>query len=403
MWFHYKAVRTGGEVYEADIEVSSKEELFKQLKERGEELVFADEISGVGWFAKLKSIQIGGVKQDARIMFARNMAAMLEAGLPISRALNVIEKQTKKGKFKEVVATMHADINVGKAFSDALDDHPKVFSPLFVAMVRAGEESGTMVEALKQVADQTENAYKLKKKVKGAMLYPSIIISAMIIIAVLMLIFVVPTLTQTFKDLNVDLPMSTQIVIFISDFMKNHIILFLGGIAAIIFGIIAASRTSKGKRFLDWIILRIPIVGYIVREVNIARTSSTLSSLLGSGVEIVRSIEITKEVVQNSYYREAMEDVKSSVQKGGQISTVLKEYPFLFPPLMSEMASVGEETGKVSELFARVGEFYQSDVEEKTKNLSTIIEPVLMVIIGAAVGFFAISMISPMYSLTSSI
>src|SRR5690606_22472625 len=236
-------------------------------------------ISGVGWVAKLKSIQIGGIKQDERIMFARNMAAMLEAGLPISRALNVIEKQTQKGKFKEVVATMHADINVGKAFSDALDDHPKVFSPLFVAMVRAGEESGTMVEALKQVADQTENAYKLKKKVKGAMLYPSIIISAMIIIAVLMLIFVVPTLTQTFKDLNVDLHMYNQIVIFISDFMKNHIILFLGGIAAIIFGIIAASRTSKGKRFLDWIILRIPIVGYIVREVNIARTSSTLSSL----------------------------------------------------------------------------------------------------------------------------
>ena len=234
-------------------------------------------------------------------------------------------------------------------------------------------------------------------------MYPGIIMSAMVIIGILMMIFVVPTLTATFKDLNVDLPTSTKIVILVSDTMKNHAILVLGGLAALIAAFIFWAKTKRGNRILMWVVMRLPVIGFIAREVNVSRVATTFGSLLGSGVEVMRSLEITEEVVQNPYYKEVMAEATETVQKGGKISAVLAEHEFLFPPLITEMAAVGEETGKVSELFSRVGAFYEEDVQQKTKNISSIIEPFLMVIIGIGVGFFAISMLTPMYSLTAGI
>src|SRR5690554_932512 len=198
MQFHYKALKPTGESYEATGEFDSKTQLFDSLKNRGETLLLSEEVKERNLFKKLGSINIGGVKEEQKILFARNMAAMIEAGLPMSRALGVIEKQAKKGKFKDIVAKIGEDVAVGQSLSNTLNDYPKTFPPLMVAMVRAGEESGSLVSSLNQVADQMERSYKLKKKVKGAMLYPGIIISAMVLIGILMMIFVVPTLTATF-------------------------------------------------------------------------------------------------------------------------------------------------------------------------------------------------------------
>ena len=403
MKIKYEAMNRAGETYSATSEFESKAELFQLIKERGETLLSSEEVKKAGFLKKLDSINIGGVKMEQKILFARNLGAMLEAGLPLSRALDVIYKQAKKGKFKDVIEDIRSEISVGTSFSDTLKKHSKVFSPLFIAMVAAGEESGSMTETLTEIADQMEGSYKLKKKVKGAMMYPGIIISAMILIGILMMIFVVPTLTQVFKDMEVDLPASTQLVIFISDTLKNNAILTFVGIFALAGLFYWWVKTPKGNRIFMWVVMRIPVVGFIVREVNVARIATTFGSLLGSGVEITRALEITEDVVQNPYYREVVIEAKEQVQKGAPISGVFEKYEFLFPPLLTEMAAVGEETGKVSELFNRVGKFFSDDVEQKTKNISTIIEPFLMVIIGGAVGFFAISMLTPMYSLTSSI
>lgn len=403
MLFYYKAQRSTGEVYEETASFDSKDALYALLHKQGDQLITVEERKRVSVLEKLKTISFGGVKDEQKVAFARNLSAMIDAGLPLSRALTVIERQTKNKKFQEIIAELNTAVNSGQSFSDQLKEYPKVFSPLFVSMVKAGEESGKLSDTFAVIADQLERSYKLKKKVKGAMLYPSIIISAMLIIAALMLVFVVPTLTSTFIELNVELPLSTRFVIWISDFLKNNILLSLVLIAAFFGSIFMALRTKGGKSFIHTVILRLPVIGFIAKEVNSARTASTLSSLLSSGVEVVRSIEIAKDVVQNVHYKKVLDEMAAQIKTGGQMSAVLKEHERLYPPFVNEMVAVGEETGKLAELLGRVAEFYESDVEEKTKNISTIIEPVLMIFIGAAVGFFALSMITPMYSLTETI
>lgn len=235
------------------------------------------------------------------------------------------------------------------------------------------------------------------------MMYPSIILGAIFVIGILMFIYVVPTLTKTFKDLGAELPSSTKLVIGLSDLISNHIVLLLLGILVIVGLVILAVRLPSTKRGIDWLVVRLPVIGTIVKEVNSARTTRTMSSLLGSGVSISRAISITKEVVQNVYYKEVLQEVENVIQKGVPISTVFKAKTKLYPIMLGEMIEVGEETGNLGEMLLEVAVFYEGEVDAKTKDLSTIIEPVLMIFIGAAVGFFAVSMLSPMYSIMDSI
>jgi len=328
---------------------------------------------------------------------------MIDAGLSLSRALNILERQTKNLKFKEVIGHLSNGISKGGNLSEEMEKFPKIFPSLFTSMVRAGEESGSLTESLQVIGNQLEKSYVLQKKVKGAMLYPAIVIIAMVLIAVLMLIFVVPTLTDTFKELEIELPASTKLVIFVSDFLSQNTLASILSVLFVILSFIFAVRTKRGKYIFEFFILRIPVVGEIAKQVNSARTARTLSSLLSSGVDMVESITITKNVVQNHYYKEVLEKAEGEVQKGVALSTIFKEREDIYPILVSEMMEVGEETGKFSEMLMRVALFYENEVDVATKNISTIIEPVLMVFIGIGVGFFALSMITPMYSLSSAI
>jgi len=352
----------------------------------------------------LKKISLlGTVKTTEKISFAKNLGGMIEAGLPLSRAISVMERQMKNKKFKGILVSLREEVARGKAFSEALGGYPKVFSKLFVSMVKAGEESGTVSDALKMVADQMDKTYTLKRKIRGAMMYPAMILVIMIIMAILMLMFVVPTLTSTFKELNVELPLSTQLVIGTSDFFQNQGLLALGLLIVLVGGIVMFVRTKKGKRAFDWLFLHLPIFKTIVKETNSARTARTISSLLSSGVDMIVSLEITQDVLQNSYYKNVLKDASKRVEKGENMSVVFGDFDKLYPVFVAEMTSVGEETGKLSEMMGRVAEFYEKDVEQKTKDMSTVIEPFLMVFIGAAVGFFALSMLTPMYSLVDAI
>ncbi|MCX6717826.1 MAG: type II secretion system F family protein, partial [Candidatus Taylorbacteria bacterium] len=309
----------------------------------------------------------------------------------------------KNAKFKGVILSMETDIRKGKTLSDSAKNYPRIFSNLFVSMVRAGEESGKLAESLTIVGNQLESSYKLKKKVKGAMIYPSVILAVMITIGVLMLIYVVPGITATFKDLNVKLPAMTNILIASSDFLKNNILLSLIIVVAIGVGYYLFSISKFGKRVIDNIILKLPVVGDLSREVNSARISRTISSLLSSGVPFAEAIKITSDVVQNSYFKDLLNEAKIQVEKGEPISGVFLKKEKLSPVFVGEMMNVGEETGRLPSMLLEVALFYENSVDQKTKDMSTIVEPVLMVIIGLAVGFFALSMITPIYSLMDTI
>ena len=234
-------------------------------------------------------------------------------------------------------------------------------------------------------------------------MYPSVVMSAMVIVGVIMLTYVVPTLTKTFSDLNVKLPSSTLFIMNISDLLRNHGILVVLGIIVLVFVLGFLKRQPKGKFFIDYTVLRIPVIGGIIKEVNTARTARTLSSLLNSGVDMVDAIGITADVLQNVHYRNILVRAQEVIKKGDPISKVFSENENFYPTFIAEMMNVGEETGKMGEMLLGVATFYEDDVEEKTKDMSTIIEPVIMVVLAAGVGFFAVAMISPMYSLVNVI
>lgn len=401
--YTYTAKDDQGKKYTKTDNFSDKQELYQVLHQQGHEFLTVKEKGAAGaWFEKV-SEKFETIKQEDKIILARNLGAMIDAGLTLARGLDVLERQTKSKKLTSVLKSIKKSINKGNNFASSLEEFPKIFSPLFISMVRAGEESGNLSESLRTVATQMDASYKLRKKVKGAMMYPSIIFGAMIIIGILMMIFVVPTLTATFIELNVDLPKSTQLIIAISDFLKNQAIIALGGLVLFIAGVTYYIRTAHGKKVFGFIVIKIPVIGELVKEVNSARTASTLSSLLTSGVEMIHALEITEGVLQNVHYKKILRETQETVKKGGVISEVFSKYVKLYPPFVAEMVAVGEETGQLAELLTRVGDFYQDDVTERTKDLSTIIEPILMIVIGGAVGFFAVSMITPMYSLTSGI
>lgn len=400
--FKFKAINKEGEKVEETRQSADKFALYREVRKDGLTIVSAEEVSTRKFSFNLMAL-FGRIKMADKIVFAKNLAAMLEAGLALSRALSIMERQTKNKKLKDVLVSLEDSVSKGKTLSEGMAQYPKVFSSLFVSMVRAGEESGNLTESLKIVGMQMEKAYQLQKKIKGAMIYPIIIVILMIAIAILALVFIVPTLTETFKGLGVELPLSTRAVIFVSDFLRNNVILVsLFGILAV-FGMIFMGKSKVGKRVFEWSIFRVPVVSGIVREVNSARTARTLSSLLSSGVDVVVALSITGEVLQNSYYKAVLVEAEDAVKKGVPISDIFSKYEYLYPVLVAEMIHVGEETGKLSEMLLNMAVFYENEVEQKTKDMSTIIEPFMMVFIGIGVGFFAISMLAPTYSLVDAI
>lgn len=399
--YHFKATKTGGETYEGEREASDKFALYHQIRSEGGTVISTKEVRERPVMLKGVSL-FGRVKMMDKIMFAKNLATMIDAGLPLTRALSVIDRQTKNKTFSTIIQKTILDINTGQTFSAALTKYPKTFSKLFVAMVKAGEESGSLTKSLKSVGDQLEKNYLLTKKIRGAMIYPSIILGIMIAIAILMLVYIVPTITAVFKELEVDLPITTRSIIFASDFLKDQWYLVLGGIVALCAGVYWMNSNIGGKRIIHNVILKVPVIGMIVKETNSARTARTLSSLLSAGVDFLIAIKITEDVIQNLYYKDVLKEASVNVEKGKAISDVFLAHEKLYPVFVGEMTSIGEETGKLGEMFSNVATFYENEVDQKTKDMSTIIEPFLMVFIGVAVGFFAIAMLGPTYSLVDA-
>ncbi|HWC57508.1 MAG TPA: type II secretion system F family protein [Candidatus Paceibacterota bacterium] len=401
MKFTYKGRTTAGALVDGTLVAETKGDALLAIRDSGIKPILIAQKKGFSF--KTNIVLFKRVKLSEKIMFTKNIAGMLKAGLPLSRALEVLRKQTTQVYFQSIIAALLDTVDRGETFSDGLAKFPKVFSPLFVSMVRAGEESGSLPESLNQVGVALEKTYTLNRKIKSALMYPAIIVSAIFLIGILMFIYVVPTLTKTFKELGAQLPLSTRIVVGISDAFSQHLPLIILGIAVVVAMVMLAFRLPKTKRAIDFLSVRLPVLGTLVKEINAARTTRTLASLLVSGVNIDRAIIITKDVLQNTYYKDVLGKVVGAIEKGAPMSSIFKAYPKLYPTMVGEMMEVGEETGKLSGMLSDIASFYEGEVDAKTKDLSTIIEPVLMILIGAAVGFFAISMLSPMYSIMDAI
>ncbi len=401
--FTYTAERADGEAYKGVAEARDRFELYEVVRREGGKILSVTEDKNNSiWSVRYWNSLLSTVKEYDKILFARNLAAMLSAGLPLSRALAVIERQTHSIKLQDVVAEIASSVRRGDALHVAFGKYPKVFSSLFVAMVRAGEEGGDLAASLALVADQMERIYDLKKKIRGALMYPSIIVIAIIGVGYLMMTNVVPTLAQTFGEMHVELPASTRAVIAVSGFLTDNVVLSAILFVCSVFGITIALRTRAGRRARDWAFIRMPLIGTLSREANAARTARTMASLLTAGVDVLTALEITREVVQNSFFREVIAEAQKSVGAGEPLSSAFAKHERLYPPFVGEMMSVGEETGATPEMLKRLALYYENEVDSKTKDMSTIIEPFLMVFIGITVGFFAVSMITPIYSLTAS-
>ncbi len=383
------------------MEAPNRFSVYSQMEEQGVTvLALAEAKKGGGKNGLLFGT---GIKTEEKITLTKNLSAMLGAGLTLSRALSVIERQSKNKFLKAVVANLEERIKTGNSFHEALAEHRKVFSELFIAMTKAGEESGTLADSLKAVARQMDRSYTLQKKVKGAMIYPLIILSAIVVIGVLMLMYVVPTLSATFASLGVQLPLATRIIVGLSDYMANNVFMVFVILIAFFGGIMAFTRSAFGAAIILNVALHTPVIGDLVRENMSARAARALSSLLSSGVEMLSAITIAAEVVGKNIFGAVLIEAEERVRKGEALSATFNKYEKLYPAFFTDMILVGEETGKVSDMLGQVAEYYETDVEDRTKDLSTIIEPILMLVIGVFVGIFAIAMIAPIYSLSDKI
>lgn len=385
-----------------NIEAASRLDVYKTVEQEGGKVRSLEEGSDA-LLPRWLTASIGApVRRQEVIMLAKNLAAMLGAGLSLARALSVAERQAGNPRLRTVIAAVEESVRGGSSFHDALAPHAHIFPTLFIAMVRSGEESGSLANALAVVATQMEHTEELTRKVRGALIYPAIVLAAVVVVSVLMMVYVVPTLVNTFISLKVELPLSTRIIIAISNFMvaNTALVIVLIGLFVCLCALLMHAR--RAKNVVVAVALHLPLVGELIMETYAARTARSLASLLAAGVPVLEALAITRDVVGIPLYARVIAEAQENVKRGLPMSTAFVAHPALYPILMSDMAAVGEETGKTAELLAQAATFYETDVEDRTKDLSTIVEPVMMLVIGAAVGVFAISMIAPIYSLSTA-
>ncbi len=401
MEFIYTATTKDGKRESATVSAPNLAAAGHLLKERGLLPLQISEQGTGHWLDFLKTL--GSVSLNEKINFAENLSIMLKAGISISRGLQIQVKQTKNKKFKIILTDIYNQVEQGKGLSEALSRYPKIFSSIFFSMIKVGELSGNLEKSLEYLSIQLHREATLKSKIRGAMIYPSVIVSAMVIIGVLMSIFVLPQLTSVFKQAGGELPVTTRVVIAFSDFMAGHSILVILGLFGTLAGAGAALRTYPGKRVFDFFLLHFMVITAIVKKINLARFSRILSSLLKSGIPIVQALEVSSGSLGNTYYKELVDNSAQDVKVGKSLTEALGKDERLFPVLVVQMIEVGEESGTVQEILGQLAEHYEEEVDTILSNLSSVIEPLLLLVIGGVVGVLAMALIAPIYNLSQTI
>lgn len=401
MRFKYEAKNSEGEIQQGIIDAPTRRAASELCIKNNLKIVSIKEVRVNQITQSLLKIW-EGVKAKEFVIFSRQLATMIDANVPLIQALTSISEQTDNKYFALKLREIILDIDGGDSLSDALAKHPQIFSKFYVNMVKAGELSGSLQKNLNDLADNIEKNYELTSKLKSAMYYPAFIFSAMIVVGFAMMAFVMPKLLEILEESNAELPIQTKILIVVSNFMSQYWwavgIVLIGAIVAFIYYI----KTEDGKREFDQIIIKTPIIGKILNNIYVARFTENLSTLIKSGLPITTALMITSDVIGNEVYRGIIREAADEIKKGGDISSVLTQYD-LFPSTVVQMTKIGEETGKLNYTLDKVSTFYIKESDTMVKNFSTLIEPVIMVILAVGVGILVSAVLLPIYQVATSI
>lgn len=396
----FKAMDLAGVKAKGEVEADSKQAVSDQLRARG--LIVLD-IADKRGSREIELEFLKSVKPSELAVFSRQLATMISSGMSILRSLYVLEEQTESKFMKETIVAVRKDVEAGLSLSDAMARHPKVFSPLFVAMTQAGEAGGVLEGALLRVADQLEKDASLRRQIKSAMVYPTLVIIFAVGVMMALVAFLVPVFENVFKQFGGELPAITKVSVLMSHAVTGYWWLLFGGTAALAFAFLKWKKSSWGRPQWDRFRLRVPMkIGAIVQQVAVARWSRTLASLTSAGVPLLHALEITGRTGGNVVVEEAMESVIASVKRGGTIAAPLAEEP-IFPTMVTHMVGVGEETGALDTMLDKIAEFYEDQVEASVKALTSIMEPIMIIVIGGIVGFIVISMYLPLFTVYNNI
>jgi type IV pilus assembly protein PilC len=396
----FKAIDLAGAKARGEVEADSKQAVSDQLKQRG--LIVLD-IADKHSSREIELAFMKRVKPTELAIFARQLSTMISSGMSILRALYVLEEQTESKYLTETIVAVRKDVEAGLSLSDSMARHPKVFNPLFVAMTQAGETGGVLEDALVRVADQLQKDAALRKQVKSAMVYPALVVTFAVGVMMALVAFLVPVFENVFKEFGGELPAMTQVSVLLSKIVTQYWWAMFGGTALAVIAFVKWKKTSWGRRQWDHFRLHIPLrIGTIVQQIAVARWSRTLASLTAAGVPLLQALEITGRTGGNVAVEEAMDGVISSVKRGGTIAAPLAQAP-IFPSMVTHMVGVGEETGALDAMLDRVAEFYEEQVEASVKTLTSILEPIMIILIGGIVGFIVISMYLPLFEIYNHI
>jgi type IV pilus assembly protein PilC len=396
----WKAMDLSGAQARGEVEAESKQSVSDQLKARG--LIVLD-ISDKHKSREISLAFLNRVKLTDISIMTRQLATMVSSGMTILRALYVLEEQTENKVLSNTLVQVRKDVEAGLSFSDALDRHPKVFNPLYIAMARAGEMGGILDEALVRTADELEKDDSLRRQIRSAMVYPAVVLTFSLIVLLVLVAFLVPVFIGVFKQFGGDLPTITKITVGMSKAVTGYWYLLILGSFGAVYGFLKWKKSERGRAQWDRFKLRVPFkIGDIVQKVALARWSRTLSALVSGGVPILQALEITGKTAGNTVVEEAMAGVIDSVKRGGTISAPLEAAP-VFPTMVSHMVGVGEETGAMDSMLTKIAEFYEDQVEAAVKALTSILEPVMIILVGGMVGFIVIAMYLPLFKVYDQI
>lgn len=402
MRFNYQARTKEGEIQTGTIEAGSKEAAIEILQTHDLVVVFLEETSAIPFYARsLKFLQ--RVKVKELTMFYRQLAILFEAEVSPLDSLRILGEQIKNPLFKEIIFNVEKDVKGGEPLSQAMEKYPKVFSSFYVSVVRAGEATGTLHDVLKYLADHAEKEYNLTSKVRGAFTYPATIFAIFLVVGAMMMIFVVPQLASMLEELGQKLPITTRILIGTSKFLKSWFWLVALIIIGLVVGIRRFIKTEKGRIILDTIKIKIPVFKDVFKKIYLARFSENLRTLLKGGIPILKALDISGEVVGSKIYQNIITEAREKVRVGETINSAFSSYPKEIPPLVTQMIGVGEKTAQLDTILEKLASFYQQEVDRVVNNMTQLIEPLMILILGGGVGLLVSSILMPIYNIASGL
>ena len=396
-YFTYIAKNQFGETVKGKVEARNERQAASELTIR-KLLVISIHPLTEDTFAAFKEI-LFGIKFTDVVNFTRQLSTMISAGLPLANSLSILVQQSKS-EMSRMVANILQEIEGGSTFGDALSKHPREFNSLYIQLVKAGELGGVLDDILARLANNLEKSKEFQSKTRGAMIYPIIVLSAMFIVGIIMMIFVIPKLTTMYQDFNAELPLMTKVLIGISNFMLTFWWLLIAVVGGVIVMFRNWLKTKAGRKTWDRILLKIPILSELIKKIILTEFARTLALLLGAGVSLLQAMEIVTKGVGNVIYQDALNEATKQIEKGVPLSKALAKYEE-FPPILHQMISVGEETGKLDDVLAKLSTYFEQESEQAVKNLTTAMEPLIMIVLGIGVGAMVIAVIMPIYNLTS--